>query len=73
MSSDTKTKFTLHHEDELERAISDYLNLSRNKNNTFMYRDWNYWPQEERLWNRLKEALARNGIVVYSSDEEEAP
>lgn len=43
----------------LERAVSDYLSISRNKNNKFMFGPHNYWPAEETAWTRLEEALQR--------------
>lgn len=58
-------EFSLSSKDELERAISDYLNVSRNKNNERMFRDYNYWPKEEQCWDRLMRALDLNGIEVY--------
>lgn len=43
----------------LERAVSDYLSVSRNKHNRFMYGPHNYWPAEETAWQRLEEAIER--------------
>jgi hypothetical protein len=49
--------YVLHPEDELKRAMSNYLNISRNKNNSNYYRDYNYWPAEEAAWERLQNAI----------------
>lgn len=47
-------------EEELERAIKDYLYISRNKNNTNLFREgYNYWPAEEKAWERLQNAIEK--------------
>jgi hypothetical protein len=43
----------------LKRAISNYLNVSRHKNNRQYYREYNYWPAEELAWKKLEEAIER--------------